>query len=337
MLSRVAESLYWMARYIERAEAVSRLVAVTFQARLDGSEPGGWDDVVRVATAEGVPPGLCPDGDERAVLAFLLSHPDNPSGVLPCLVRTRENARAVRDQISGEMWEQLNRLVSAVRTADVSQGPYAFFRQVCDGSQAFQGIAASTMTHGEAYRFLQIGRYLERAATTVRILEVRYERVSALEEGTSAASLALMTLLKACGAFEPFCRQTGSQLQAGPVARYLLLDPLFPRSVLFCLDQCSRSLFAALPGRERQRLDTPGRLLGRLQADLAYLDVDELVGPGLAPFLEDLLRRIHQVGDEITHTYFNTQVILPSASRARGGAAQQQQQQQQQQQSGGGS
>ena len=329
MLSRVAESLYWLARYIERAEAVSRLVAVTFQARLDGGDPGGWEDVVRVTT-DGVAPGLCPDGDERAVLAFLLSHPDNPNGVLPCLVHTRENARAVRDQISSEMWEHLNRLVSAVKSADHAQGPYAFFRQVCDGSQAFQGIAASTMTHGEAYRFLQIGRYLERAATTVRVLEVRYERVNALEEGTAAASLALMTLLRSCGAFESFCRQRGSQLQAGPVARYLLLDPLFPRSVLFCLEQSAAALAAAVPGRDRDKLDPASRLLGRLRSELAYLDVDDLLGPGLPPFLNDLLKRIHLVGDEITRTCFNTRVILPSSARARGAAQQQQQQQQQQ-------
>ena len=327
MLSRVAESLYWLARYIERAEAVSRLVAVTFQARLDGGDPGGWDDVVRVTT-DGVPPGLCPDGDERAVLAFLLSHPDNPNGVLPCLVRTRENARAVRDQISGEMWEQLNRLVSAVKSADHAQGPYSFFRQVCDGSQAFEGIAASTRTHGEAYRFLQLGRYMERAATTVRVLEVRYARVRLLEDGTAAASLALMTLLRACGAFEPFCRQRGSQLQAGPVARYLLLDPLFPRSVLFCLEQSASALNAAVPGRG-ERLDPASRLLGRLKSELAYLDVDELLGPTLAPFLDDLLKRIHLVGNEITRTCFNTRVILPSSAGARGAAQQQQQQQQQ--------
>jgi uncharacterized alpha-E superfamily protein len=327
MLSRVAESLFWMARYVERAEAVSRLVAVSYQARLDGVEPGAWADMARMSTEDALVEGLC-GGDEESVLRFLLAHPMNPNAVLTCLARARENARAARDQISGEMWEQLNRLYLLARSGDSddpAQAPYAFFLQVRDGSQALDGITSATMTHGEAYHFIQLGRHLERATSTVRTLRVRHERVSALTDGTAASSLALMTLLKACGAFEPFRRQGGSQLQAGRVAQYLLLDPLFPRSLLFCLDRCAAALAAAAPGRDGERLDTPVRLLGRLRADLAYLDADEVVGPGLTRFLEDLLRRIHRIGDEVTRTYFNTRVILPAPRGSR--AAQQQQQQ----------
>ena len=333
MLSRVAESLYWMARYIERAEAVSRLVAVHFQSLLDGGGRAGWDGVVRITADEALFRRLNPEGDERAVLDFLLSHPDNPSGVFACLLRARENARGVRDQISSEMWEHLNRLYFLVRDdsgTGLAQGPYAFFRQVREGSQAFEGIVAATMTHGEAYEFIQLGRYLERATTTVRILSVRHAEVSGLAEGSVAASLELMSLLKSCSSLEPFRRHHGSRLQAGPVAEYLLLNPQFPRAVLFCLDRSARAVAAvAPPARSGNRLDSPGRLLGRLKAQLAYLDVEEVLGDDLASFLDGLLKRIHQVADEITPTYFNTRVILP-ATKAGGAPAQQQQQQQQQ-------
>jgi len=332
MLSRVAESLYWMARYIERAEALSRLVAVSFQAGLDdGGEGSGWDDILRMSSDEGPRSEHCPEGDQYAALGFLLSHPQNPNGVLPCLSRARENARAVRDQISSEMWEQLNRLYLLACSGEynqIAQGPYPFFRQVRDGSQAFEGIAAATMTHGEAYQFIQLGRHLERASTTVRTLRVRYERVSALADGSAASSLGLIALLKSCGAFEPYRRQRSSPLQAGPVAEYLLLDPLFPRSVLFSLDRCAAAVGAAAPGRSGDRMDPPARLLGRVRADLSFLDVEDVLRNGLSSFLDELLRRIHQVGDEVTRTYFNTRVILPSA-KATGPVQQQQQQQQQ--------
>ena len=330
MLSRVAESLYWMARYIERAEAVSRLAAVNFQAALDGGGRVGWDGVVRITGDFEQFRQLFRDGGEEGALQFLLSHPANANGVLACLLRARENARGVRDQVSGEMWEHLNRLyllARDVRSSANADGPYRFFCQVRDGSQAFEGLAAATMTHGEAYHFIQLGRYLERASTTVRTLAVRYQDVCVLDDSTAAASLELIALLRSCGAFEPFRRHHGSQLQAGPVAEYLLLSSSFPRAVLFCLDQGAANVAAVAP-RATGRPDAPSRLLGRLRADLAYLDIAEVLGDGFNPFLDALLAKIHLVGDEVTRTYFNTRVILP-VGKAAAGAAQQQQQQQQ--------
>jgi len=330
MLSRVAESLYWMARYIERAEAVSRLAAVNYQAALDGGGRGGWDGVVRITGDFELYRSLFRESGEQAALEFLLSHAANPNSVLGCLVRARENARGVRDQVSSEMWEHLNRLYLLARDARstaTAEGPYRFFCQVRDGSQAFEGLAAATMTHGEAYHFIQLGRYLERAATTVRTLAVRYQEVSALDDNTAAASLELMALLRSCGAFEPFRRHHGSQLQAGAVAEYLLLSPSFPRAVLFCLDQGLANIAVVAPKAADKR-DGPSRLLGRLRSELAYLDVDEVLGDGFPPFLGALLAKIHLVGDEVTRTYFNTRVILPVGKSGTGAAQQQQQQQQ---------
>jgi uncharacterized alpha-E superfamily protein len=331
MLSRVAESLYWTARYIERAEAVSRLAVVNFQAQLDGARSSGWDDVVSITSDVALYRGLCERDDERSALRFLFTHPSNPNGVIATLSRARENARGIRDQVSSEVWEHVNRLYLLARdgAAAMADEPYAFFRQVRDGSQAFEGITAATMTHGEAYEFIQLGRYLERAVTTVRTLAVRYQEVRSFEDGTAASSLGLMTLLKSCGAFEPYRRQHAAQLQARLVAEYLLLSPLFPRAVLFCLERASRSVAAiSAPARSADRLDAPARLLGRLRADLSYLDTGDALEEGLPLLLEHLVRKIHQVGNEITRSYFNARVILPSTS---GGPPVQQQQQQQQQ------
>jgi uncharacterized alpha-E superfamily protein len=334
MLSRVAESLYWTARYIERAEAVARLASVHFQALLDGGRHASWDGVVRITGDVGLFREVFPDGGEQGALQFLVSHPANPSSVIACLARARENARGVRDQISSEMWEHVNRLYLLGRddsATAMGEGPYGFFREVRGGSQAFEGITAATMPQGEAYHHLRLGRFIERATTTVRTVAARYEEVRALDEGTASASLELMTLLKSCGALEPFRRHPGSQLHTAAVTEYLLLDTSFPRAVLFCLDQMAATLAAVAPlvARGAKSNDPPGRLLGRLRADLAYLDVNEVLGDGLQPFLDSLLRRIYQVGDEVTRTYFNTRVILPTPRAGRGSVQQQQQQQQQ--------
>jgi uncharacterized alpha-E superfamily protein len=330
MLSRVAESLYWMARYVERAEAVSRLVAVHFQALLDGGRRG-WQGVVQIGADAALPGAPPPDAGEGAVLEYLFSHPDNPHCVLACLLRARENARGARDQISSEMWEHLNRLYFAVKdksAADFAGGPYDFYRQVRDGSQAFQGITHATLTHGEAYHFIQLGKHLERATQTVRLLGVRYANVNALQDGTPVATLQLISMLKSCSAFEPFRQTAGSRLAAAEVMEFLLLHRQFPRAVLCCLGSCADALeaIAAAAPKRAPRPDRPRQALGRLRAELEYLDIDDVLGARMDEFLGGLLGRVHRLGDEIARAYFSTQVILPAA---RGSRPDQQQQQQQ--------
>jgi uncharacterized alpha-E superfamily protein len=226
------------------------------------------------------------------------------------------------------MWEHLNRLYFLVKDADheaVMRGPHEFFAQIRSGSQAFQGVTAATMTHGEGYEFLQLGRYLERAEKTVRILDVKYADVSGLRDGSPEASLQLIALLRSCSAFEPFRRTAVGQLQTSRVAEFLLLSRDFPRAVLFCLNRCQRSLALIGAGPEAPaatRQEGPERALGRLVAELQYLDVAEVLGAGMRPYLDSLLKRINGVHNEVTRTYFNTQVILPDPR------PQQQQQQQ---------
>ncbi|MFI5183965.1 MAG: alpha-E domain-containing protein [Vicinamibacteria bacterium] len=331
MLSRVAESLYWMSRYIERAEDLTRLLTVNFMALLDtgyGDGARGWEPIVAITGDQDLF-GTCFDEiHSRTVSDFILWHPANPNAVVACVNKARENARGVREQVSTEMWEHLNRLYFLVKDADheaVLRGPHDFFGQIRSGSQAFQGVTAATMTHGEGYEFLQLGRYLERAEKTVRILDVKYAAVSGLRDGSPEASLQLIALLRSCSAFEPFRRTAVGQLQAARVTEFLLLSRDFPRAVLFCLNRCRRALELVGSGPDAPvgaRQDAPARALGRLVAELQYLDVEEVLGDGLRPYLDGLLRRINAVHNEMTHTYFNTQVILPDPR------PQQQQQQQ---------
>jgi uncharacterized alpha-E superfamily protein len=264
-----------------------------------------------------------------SALNCLVLDAGNSNSISACVRTARENARQAREQISSEMWEHLNRLYFAVKdtgAGDFPRGPYELYRQVRDGSQAFQGITHATMTHGEAFHFIQLGKHLERATQTVRLLGVRYANVNALQDGTPVATLQLIAMLKSCSAFEPF-RQTAGHLAAAEVVDFLLLHRRFPRAVLCSLASCAEALQlvgAASSGADA-RPDRPRQVLGKLCAELQYLDIHDVLGPGMDAFLDGLVVKVHQVGDEIASTYFSTQVILPEGRPARRDQQQQQQ------------
>lgn len=329
MLSRVAESLFWMARYIERAEDLTRLLAVNFNALLDTQPEDalqGWQPLVKITGDEDLFAEVHNTANADSVIDFILWHPQNVNAVTACINRARENARTVREQISSEMWEQINRLYFLVRDtsrATVLANPGEFFRQVRNGSQAFQGITAATLTHGESYHFIQLGLFLERADKTARILDAKYLYINKLPRNSAETSLQLIALLRSCSAFEPFRRTARGELDIEHVVHYLMLDRAFPRAVLFCLSEGLNAL-DTLGGTNAEILKTanPRRTLGRISADLEYLDIQEILGDKMDPYLNQLLVRLNTAGDDIARAYFNTRVILPDSR------PQQQQQQQ---------
>ncbi len=320
MLSRTAEALYWMARYIERAEDMTRLLAVNFNALLDTQPEDsrqGWQPLVTITGDEALFTEVYGEATSSAIIEFLLWHPLNPNAVTSCINRARENARSVREQISSEMWEHINRLYLLTRDANheaVLTSPSELFREVRDGSQAFQGITSATLTHGEPYQFIQLGLYLERADKTARILDAKYLYINRLERDSAETALQLIALLRSCSAFEPFRRAAKGELSLERVADYLLLDHAFPRAVLFCIDRCTRLLDTIRNLHDvPSRPDQPGRMLGRLSADLEYLDISDVLGDNLDPYLKRLVARLNIIGSEIGKTYFNTRVIFPES------------------------
>jgi uncharacterized alpha-E superfamily protein len=224
------------------------------------------------------------------------------------------------------MWEAVNRLYFLTRNAeqaDVLANPTDFLRLIRDRAQAIQGITSATMTHSEPYEFIQLGLHLERAEKTARILDSKYLYLNRFPEGSAENSLQLIALLRSCSAFEPYRRDSSGQLNIRNVVEYLLLNQEFPRAVLFCLDLCLRTLDSIGEANSASKSD-PRRTLGRLRADLEYLDIHEILGENMDPFLRRFLVRLNSIGDDIARTYFSTSVILPD-ERPR----QQQQQQQQ--------
>jgi uncharacterized alpha-E superfamily protein len=306
MLSRVAESLFWTARSIERAENTSRQFDVRFHGLLDArvNDPEqewrdllcavGRDDLFREHFSEYTP---------KAVTEFLLWHPANPDSVTACVARARENLRGVREQISSEMWEHLNRLhlvVARARQARVLEAPHEFLVRVREGSHAFQGVTKATLSRGEAFEFLELGAHLERADATARVLQTSAPR---LLDGPGER---LSSLLRSCGAFEAFRRYETQELQGERVVDFLLLDRSFPRSVLFCAERCLQAV-RVISGNSQQ----PERSLGMLVARITFADVPQLDPSSLKALLDEMLAGVHAVGSELGAAYFATRVVLP--------------------------
>lgn len=320
MLSRAAETLYWMARYIERAEDITRLLAVNFDALLDirpEDTQAGWLPLVTITGDEALFKKSYKEVTPRAVIEFLLWHPENQNAVMGCINRARENARTVREQISSEMWEHINRLyflVRDVKRAAVLNNPGEFFSQVRNGSQAFAGITTATLTHADPYQFMQLGMYLERADKTARILHAKYMYIRQLDEDSTETYPQLIALLRSCSAFEPFRRAAQGELSLERVVDYLMLDRAFPRAILFCLTRSLQALDTL--GSENSPMGKskhPRRALGRLSADLEYLDTHELLDEGMDAYMNKLLNRLNGIGDDVAYAYFNTRVILPDS------------------------
>ena len=313
MLSRVAESLYWTGRYIERAEDTSRLLHVNFHGLLDADLPdrgSAWRELILLLGLDDVFREHFSDYTAQTVTEFMLWHPANPDAVTACVARARENARGAREQISSEMWEHLNRLhlrVSRIRPTAVLASPHDFFVRIREGSHAFQGVMKATLPRGEAYEFLELGAHLERADSTARLLSVTVP-------GLTAAATA--NLLKSCGAFEAFRKQeSDDELRPERVVAFLLLDRHLPRAVCFSLERSLEAIRAISVETVR-----PERAIGRVFAELAFTELYALDSTA-----EQLLRRVQlgiaDAADEIAAGYFTTRTVPP------GPYAQQQQQQ----------
>ncbi|MDX6620650.1 MAG: hypothetical protein QOK36_3036 [Gaiellales bacterium] len=322
MLSRVAESLYWTARYIERAEDTSRLLHVNFHGLLDADLPErgrAWRELISLLGRDEIFREHFSDYTAQTVTEFMLWHPANPDAVTTCVARARENARGAREQISSEMWELLNRLhllVSRTRPAAVLASPHAFFVRIREASHAFQGVMKATLPRGEAYEFLDLGAHLERADTTTRLLAVKVPGLRP-EEPAAAMNDQLSSLLRSCGAFEAFRKQVSDELRSPRVVAFLLLERTLPRAVSFCLGQSLSSIRAISGDGVR-----PERAIGRLFAELSFTDLPEL-DASTEHLLERVMRSLADAAEEIAASYFTTRVIPP------GPYAQQQQQQQQ--------
>jgi uncharacterized alpha-E superfamily protein len=311
MLSRAAEALYWMCRYAERAENVARFLDVSLQVALDLPDPSG-DPWAGVVAATGDHAGFsarysAPTRD--AVVRFLTVDADAPNSIVSCLRKARDNARSIRDSISSETWEQINKWYLSAReaaaTGSIVEDPYDFLAAVKEASHLFVGVTYLTMTHGEGWHFGRMGRLLERADQTSRIVDAKQAliQVKPVDVGASLDEIHLSALLRSVSALEMYRKKYG-RLEHAQVIQFIVLDKLFPRSIRHCLDKAQRSLEAIMDTSAEAATTLPERLLGRLAADYQYAAVEEILGEGLHERLDGLQSRLNELGAAIHETFF---------------------------------
>jgi len=310
MLSRVADSLYWMSRYLERAVHTARLLDVDFQLRLDQSPEASAGRWLRLLEASQAPAPADGKIDATTLTHILTLDKTNPSSIISCVAAARENLRQVREQCSSEMWEQLNRLYLQVNSTTSTEAwllhSYVFFRAVQEGAHLFQGLTDSTMTHGEGWQYIQLGRFVERTDALARLIGPHFTRLhNSLDQAVESEEyLEWVGLLKSCAAFEAYCKTYTAEVRPLRVAEFLLLNPSFPHSVRFSVDMVHASLTAIgeLTGRKAEQ---PVRLAGRLCANLSFSHIDEIMASGANAFVEGIRWQCAQVHNAIHQVYFD--------------------------------
>jgi uncharacterized alpha-E superfamily protein len=314
MLSRVADSIFWMTRYIERAENVARFIDVNMQLAMDvGSDSttpaDQWAPLVITTGDYELFTELYGQPDQQKALEFLTFDTRNPNSIITCLSHARENARTVREMISSSMWEELNKFYLMVRAAkgkvDLADAGYEFFKQVKLASHLLEGITVATMSHGEAWHFARMGRLLERADKTSRILDVKYYVLlpSAADVGTPLDTVQWSALLESASALEMYRKRFG-RITPVNVADFLILDSEFPRAIHFCLIKTEDSLLSITGGQHGRFRSQAEKRLGRVRAELDYTQIGEIIEQGLHEFIDEFQIQLNQVGDAIYETFF---------------------------------
>ncbi|MCB0276797.1 MAG: alpha-E domain-containing protein [Calditrichaeota bacterium] len=311
MLSRVAEAIYWMNRYVERAENVARFIDVNLYLHLDAASFAApqWQPLVSVTGDNALFQELYSASNRENVIRFLTLDYRNPNSIVSCLRAARENARSVREVISSEMWEQINRFYLEVNSADadgvLGREPYAFFSGIKSNAHLLNGITEATMTHGEAWHFGRLGRMIERADKTSRILDVKYFLLlpSAADVGTPFDNIQWMAVLKSASALEMY-RKVWGRIVPAHVVEFLVMDKHFPRAIYYAIVAAERSLrrITGLPEDHYQTL--LDKKVGKLRSELHYADISEIIRGGLHEFLDGLQIRLNDIGNEVFQTFF---------------------------------
>lgn len=308
MLSRVADNLYWMSRYLERAEHTARQIDLQLTLMLDQTPDAANRRWFRLL--EGL--HTTPPVDVHSAYAMtehMAFSSTNSNSIVNCITAARENARNMREQISSEMWEQLNRLYLQVTNSSMDrvwdEGRHAFFMSVKEGAHLFQGITDSTMSHGEGWQFIQVARYIERAGATARLLDVHFREFINEPHGSVPMHeyMEWVGLLKSCTAYEAYCKVYTADLWPGKIAEFLILNSEFPHSIGFSVDMIYASLESIAQSTETRKARNLNRLAGRLRALLDYASIDEILSDDLHTYLKDIQKQAEQVHNVLYQAY----------------------------------
>ena len=304
MLSRVGDSLYWMSRYLERAENTVRQLDVTMGLMLDTSDTSAEMRWQRMMTSLGKVTELDWNEDLEAMARKLVFDSLNHASVTFCVNGARENARQVREEISSEQWQRLNRLFHQMHSpqaqAQFRTSINDYLASVLDGIHLFKGVSDTTMIHGQGWQFIRLGRYLERAYATATLLEVYQADLfhAAEREHSGYQYLELVGLLRCCTSFEAYCQVYTADLSPDRILEFLLLNRDFPHAIRYCVDGIRHAIESSQRTGGRRPPDELTAVIGRLHAQLGYTNIAEIITGDTGAFLHAIREqsmRIHEL------------------------------------------
>ncbi len=325
MLSRVAENLYWLGRYMERAENSGRIINVNGNLLLDlpkGIAPG-WQPLIEITGSGEIYRKNYNDFEERNVVRFLIGDSENPGSIISSLSLARENARTIRDVIPRESWELINELYlyarDNVQSGLSKRGRYEYLKRIMRASQTFVGLSNGAMSADAGHEFLCMGRILERADMTTRIIDVR--SASLIPAETSGLlpfeNIQWISVLKSLTAYQMYRQHVQARVRRADALRFLLLDDDFPRSVYRCVALVDESL------EELPRSEAPRSAVGRMEKVIKKGNIAKMAesSSALHKFIDKLQVELGQIHNEIVRTYFHMEETAPSSSQSQSQSA----------------
>jgi uncharacterized alpha-E superfamily protein len=316
MLSREADSLFWMGRYLERAEATARLLDVQYHAALESAMPHHgpdslWQSILDITEDDLIYRARYGEISERDMLQFMIFDPDQPNSILSCIRAARTNAQGVREIISSEMWETVNRGYLEIPKWNVDKlleaSPHEFLVSIRNRCHLFYGLAERTMLIGDAYHFVKTGIFLERADQMSRLTDVLIRELTGgdyrLDEHEPFDTHGWIACLKSASAFEAFRKMYRGGITPDNVIAFLILDWDYPSSIHHAVSQVERCLRNVSGSSGRRYANDAERLAGKLHADLSFLTITDLHRMGLHEFLQGIQERCGEIGDAVTARY----------------------------------
>ena len=318
MLSRTADHLFWMSRYMERAENTARMLNVSYETSLlpqsAAAAQAGWEGILSISELLPSYRALYKTINPRDVMEFMVKDADNPSSILSCLRAARENARAVRGTLTTEVWETQNQTWLEVnrmlKSGQFERDPGQFFEWVKFRSHLSRGVTSGTMLQDEAFNFMRMGTFLERADNTARLIDVKFHAVETdfygqgTEKDQELDFYHWSAILRSVSGFEVYRKVYRDVIKPERVAELLVLRPDMPRSLHASMNEVVANLRMVAGDETSDTL----RHAGRLRAELQYGSIEEILATGLHAFLTQFLDRVNALGVRISRDFLVPQV-----------------------------
>ena len=312
MLSRVADSLYWLNRYIERSENIARIIDANLSFILDTdiNKNEQWEPLIWITASKDYFFEKYEEASRENVIHFLMFDENYPGSILNALAMARENAISVREVINIEMWEQVNKfnmLVKDFSRKRVSiDRTHDFLEEIKKNCHIFFGIQDSTLSRGESWHFGRMGKLIERADQTSRIIDIKYFHIlqSPTYVGSNYDILQWAAILKSASGYEMYTKKYKT-IKSDKILEFLILDSKFPRSIRYCLNKANESLHAISETSPDSYKNKPEQSLGALKSELSYIDIDTIINIGLHEYIDSLQLKLVNVGQDIYNRFFD--------------------------------